>query len=125
MKLDPDTAREILLHIEHEQNGPGWEWGIGNLQDYKRYYVASKLYEAGLIKANELPGDQPEEDYLVITELTFAGHQALESIRDPKAWAAAKVVATSVGSFAVDTLMAAGRAYVGGRLRELGIDVTY
>lgn len=73
MKLDPDTAREILLHIEHEQNGPGWEWGIGNLQDYKRYYVASKLYEAGLIKANELPGDQPEEDYLVITELTFAG----------------------------------------------------
>jgi hypothetical protein len=85
LKLNPDTLRSILLKIEKEQMGPGWEWAISN-RDYEQFYAASKLVEAGYIEADNIPGTEPDEDFLIVKKVTFLGHQFLELIRDAKAW---------------------------------------
>jgi hypothetical protein len=83
--LNPDILRSVLLKIEKEHTGPDWKWEISN-RDYEQFYATLKLVEAGYIKAHDIPGTEPDEDFLIVTEMTFSGHQFLELIRDAKAW---------------------------------------
>lgn len=85
VKLNPDTLRSILLKIEKEQMGPDWKWEISN-RDFEQFYAASKLVEAGYIEAETIPRTEPDEDFLIVKELTLSGHQFLELVRDAKAW---------------------------------------
>ncbi|MGM4967309.1 DUF2513 domain-containing protein [Tardiphaga sp. 1201_B9_N1_1] len=108
MKLDPDIVRRLLLDIEEQQDSPEWEMSIDNA-DYPTFYAASKLFEAGYVVAWTFPGSEPDEEYVAVRELTFAGHEFLDTVRDEKVWAAVKSGSKSVGSASLETLMAVGK----------------
>lgn len=111
MKLDPDIVRRLLLDVEEQQNGPEWEMSISNI-DYPTMYAASKLVEAGYVLAWTVPGSEPDEEYLAIRELTFGGHEFLDTVRDEKVWAAVKSGSKSIGSASLETLMAVGKGLI-------------
>ncbi|MGY0700865.1 DUF2513 domain-containing protein [Bacillus subtilis] len=88
MKLDRDCMRDVLLTIE-EKVGFKESTSIQTLHTYPRlkdyrlvdvYYCVDKLTEAKFIKGFTYKGGP---DY---SELTFEGHEFLETIRDDEVW---------------------------------------
>ena len=121
MRFDPEIARDILLRVEAEQTSPGWTWSIGP-DDFVQYYMARKLREAGLLLGDDIPSqDTNEPDYIEIQELTFAGHEFLNTIRDPAAWKAIGKAAATIGNASVAVLVDLGKAYVQTELRKRGL----
>jgi hypothetical protein len=84
------------------------------------FYAASKLHEAGYIRAVDYGGTEGE-DVILVTEMTMAGHRLLESVRDPAAWRSIKSAAAKVGNFSLDVLMELGKAYVTTEIKKLGL----
>jgi hypothetical protein len=117
MKLDPDIVRRLLLDVEEQHDGPEWELSISNAE-YPMFYAASKLVEAGYVLAETYPGSEPEEEHLAIRELTFAGHEFLDTVRDEKVWAAVKSGSKSIGSASLETLMAVGKGLVKKKIED-------
>jgi len=117
MKLDPDIVRRLLLEIEEQHDGPDWEMSISNA-DYPRFYAASKLYEAGYVLALSLPGIEPDEGYLAVRELTFTGHDFLDTVRDEKVWAAVKSGSKSIGSASLETLVTVGKGLIRKKIED-------
>lgn len=92
MKLNLDCMRDILLTLEQFDYGEivhpkDLEKRLSS--NYSRadvYYSALKLAEAGFIKADyfDIPGDVPEIS--LIYDITYAGHEFLNSIRPTSVW---------------------------------------
>src|SRR3954471_3504709 len=99
MKLDNDVVRDLLLQIEGEQDSPDCQLPIGDKDDYSRFYAATKLVEAGFIKAERVQAEDGE--CCIIFMLTYAGHEFLDKVRDSKIWKAVKEAASKAG---VETL---------------------
>ena len=60
----------------------------------------------------------PDEDFIVIRELTFSGHEFLNTVRDEKVWAAVKSGSKSVGSARLETLMAIGKGLIKKKIED-------
>jgi hypothetical protein len=111
MKLDLDLTRDILLEIEREHQAPGWELAISS-ESYPRFYAAKKLTEQGFVRSHRLAdADDDEVEWITIEEMTAAGHEFLESIRDPRAWKAAKAAASKIGNSGFGILMDIAQSY--------------
>ncbi|TYS25167.1 DUF2513 domain-containing protein [Bacillus subtilis] len=99
MKLNRDCLRDVLLTIE-EEVGFLENSSIRLLARYPRlmeyelsdvFYCVRKLMEAGYVKGFEYKGGAD------VSELTFKGHEFLDSIRDDEVWDKTKSVAAKVG----------------------------
>lgn len=108
--------RSILLVIEEQQVNIDWGLTIGS-QDFEKYYAATKLFEAHFVKADYLPGTDSSEEYIVLKEITFTGHQFLEGIRDDNAWKFIKDGAKGIGNFSIQVLAEFAKVYLAARLR--------
>jgi hypothetical protein len=117
VKLDPEIVRQLMLDVEEQHDGPDWEMPITNA-DFPAFYAATKLVEAGYISASIAPGMLPDEEYIVISELTFAGHEFLNTVRDEKIWAADKSGSKSVGSASLETLMTVGKGLLKKKIED-------
>lgn len=117
MKLDFDCVRDILFYLEKEiyidENFTLHCSDINSLCEKNRnyekgkiLYTVLKLYEGGYIRlfgefepkpnlANNYPVDG-----MIITEITFKGHQYIDSIRDNNIWNQVKSKAASL-SFSI------------------------
>ena len=62
------------------------------------------LHEAGLVDA--IDKSSMSGINWIPTRLTMAGHQYLETIRDPEVWRQTKESAEKIGSFSLDVLSA-------------------
>ncbi|MEC1648200.1 DUF2513 domain-containing protein [Bacillus halotolerans] len=99
MKLDRDCLRDVLLTIE-EEVGFLETSSIQVLAECPRltkynksdvYYCIKKLTEADFITEISYLGGSD------VSELTFKGHEFLDTIRDGEVWDKTKAVATKVG----------------------------
>ena len=118
MKLDHDIVRELLLKVEREQDTPEWEEYIGSKDDYRRFYAVSKLVEARFLKAESLPGTEPDEEFWRVTEITYDGHELLETIRDSRIWKATKDVAQKGGATSVELLFKLAKEVAKQQIRQ-------
>ena len=118
MKLDHDVVRGLLLRIEREHDLPDWQLPIGDKDDYSRFYAATKLVEAGFIKAERVPGTEPDEEYWVITELTKHGHDFVDTVRDPAIWNKTKAVAKKTGAATLDAMFTIGKGLLKGAIKK-------
>ncbi|BBN99195.1 DUF2513 domain-containing protein [Sporolactobacillus terrae] len=111
MKLDNDCIRDFLLTLEetHLYENVSTE----HLEKYKRLnkypkdqvlYTISKLFEAGFINGKKLiiSGSIGKA---WISEMTWSGHEFLNTIRSDNVWKEAKdKVSKTVGSVSLTTL---------------------
>jgi hypothetical protein len=118
MKLDHDILRELLLKVEREQDSPEWEEYIGSKDEYLRFYAVSKLIEGGFLKADSVPGTEPDEEFWRVTEITYDGHEFLETIRDSRIWKATKDAAQKGGATSVEILFNIGKEIAKQQIRQ-------
>lgn len=97
MIFNKDYARDILIFIEEQP--------INNIltnKDFERFskekncsydqvkYAVKKLEEAKFINASITSLDNDQYALILVTEITYEGHQFLDSIRELEIWEATK-----------------------------------
>lgn len=114
MKLSADCIRSVLLTVESFQFGESHDIGyIHSLcpehSEEELEYCCLKLFEGGLLDLDKVSGvwvgGVPRKyEVKSIHELTWQGHQFLDSVRDPKIWRETKNIAEKTGAFTLNAL---------------------
>jgi len=118
MKLDHDCVRSLLLSIESwDSQDPLFLRNLKEMPLLNVYpddvilYTASKLKERNFIIAQPLVGDNRLMD-MVISELTWDGHEFLDNIRDNQIWKETKNTAAKVTGASLSILSEIAKNYV-------------
>jgi len=120
MKLDKDLVREILLQVEASTRPLGWvELDFPDRPDEDISYQVQKLNEAGFLHADELTSSSGYE--WKARQLTYEGHEFLDTVRDSEVWRTTKETAKKVGSASVEVLFAIGKSVIKQKLTEFGV----
>lgn len=108
MRLDISCVRSVLLEFEE------FPFGVYTPCDFRTSiaayglagveYTLAKLAEAGYINAKLYLSREGTPEFNGIFDITFSGHQFLETIRDGKVWQKTKNVADSIGSRSFDVI---------------------
>jgi hypothetical protein len=118
MKRDWDFIRELLKAIEvgckissNElmviANGDG---------DKLAYHLRMLIEQVDLVSAIDISSDDGFE--WIELELTWHGHEFLDSVRDPEIWRVAKEGAAKVGSFSIETLGALAKGFIKTKIEQ-------
>lgn len=111
MELKHECVRDILLVVESLDYGE-----VLDLREYKEkpllakysdedfVYTVEKLNEAGFLKATIARGLQNRFMKFSITELTWLGHQFLDTIRDDSVWKETKKITSKVAGVSLAVL---------------------
>jgi Hypothetical protein (DUF2513) len=126
MKRDMDFVRDLLSKIEEADGRRDMVELMppdASDDDWKKYpYHLTLLNQAGLvagINARDISG----ENWLQVN-LTWAGHEFLDTMRDPDVWQRTKDGAKKVGNFSMPFLMELGKAYAKHVAKEkLGLEL--
>ena len=119
MKRDMDLIRTILLKLDAdpEVDGAHSRAAINlGIADYKSEEV--NYHAAMLIEAGYLAGNTKRMDVVLVSKLTWQGHDFLDSIRDPKIWVRTKAGAEGAGGFTVDLLKDLAKGLVRKQIEE-------
>lgn len=108
MKLNPDCMRDILLQIEQLPYGKSvypdqLYTALPNYSHEDIDYSILKMDEAGFINTSiehYLSGNIGIE----IHDISYNGHQFLDTVRSNKVWNVTKKVATDIGSTSVHAI---------------------
>lgn len=104
MKLNQDCVRDLLLYLE-ENLTLNDHLSVENisLKNYSRdelLYTADKLYEAGYINCMRKIYDTTDL-IILISSITYEGHQFLDNIRDDKVFAKTKSILSKFKSVSI------------------------
>ena len=117
MKLDISCIRDLLLcfedcliltdELEYKSIDLYEICQTGNLQQYRRSQIAytiCKLEEADFINASVQYGNN-SISYIVVSSITFAGHQFLDTIRPESVWSKIHSVSEKTGLKSISAIM--------------------
>ncbi len=110
MKRDMDLVREILLAVEGGTLSFGDEDEPDGL-DHPRDVVLHHLHlmeQAGLVEVMF----RPLSGEIHLRGLTWAGHEFLDTVRDPEVWKRTKEGASKVGGWTFGLIKDLGTAYL-------------
>lgn len=119
MQRDLNLLRSLLLKIEASStrvSDTALVEGISSDSQLARHqlYLA---HQAGLIKGNIL--NTLQELYIKNIELTWEGHEFLDSIRDPEIWEKTKCEVTKIGSFSFDLVKNLAKGFIKKKIKDL------
>lgn len=119
-----DLIRELLLKLESLPIEPGSthifyvgddELQIDGFDDDQVSYHLSLIDEAGLIDTGTTSRAM---NGFLFSRLSWAGHDFLDSIRDPEVWAKTKRGAEAAGGFTVDLLKDLAKGFLKKQVEE-------
>lgn len=121
MKRDMDLVRDILIKIEadpafngnHARGVSAVSMGITEYTDQEVIYNAVQLVEAGYLEGNVRMAHAGQ---VIVTKLTWRGHEYLDATRDPDIWEKTKAKAKSVTSVGVGMLLEIAKAEIKAKL---------
>ena len=110
MKLDQECVRDVLLTVEAQPYGKRLtltdiQKEIPNYSREEIAYTCLKLSEGNLLSVDTIPTG--EFDKVMVTgvgNLSFKGHEFLNTVRDEKVWSRTKEIAQKTGNFSLDIL---------------------
>ena len=122
MKRDMDLVRDILLAIE-ANSFPDLNkllkflnTGQRSFDDPVCHHIKMLVDEVGFISAEEFKS-YGGPNWLRI-ELTWQGHEFLDSVRDIEVWKAAKSGAEAAGGFSIDLLKALAKGLLRKKIEQ-------
>ena len=122
LQRDINLVREILLAIEASSypdlSSLFTKLGQGqrSFQDPVCYHVKMLVEEAGLLSAIDAKSfDGP---YWLRIELTWAGHEFVDAVRDSEVWKAAKSGVQAAGGFSLDLLAAVAKGLLKKKIEQ-------
>jgi hypothetical protein len=86
MKRDMDLIRQILLTVEAHPSGFAPQIEIDGYTQEEINYHAFLLGEAGLAKVNNVTHMGSKSPEAIIVNLTWEGHEFLDSARENRIW---------------------------------------
>ena len=93
-----DLVRKMLISIEDYEHGfAPKQIVIDNYTQDQIGYHATILIESGLVLGHESQARGAKSPYSSITRLTWAGHEFLDTIREPSRWQQAKDMIQKAG----------------------------
>ena len=123
MTRDMDVIRDLLLKLESLDlprgtvltvDGDDPEIAIEGCSGDQIAYHLDLVREAGFV---ESPGSQPM-DGITFARLSWAGHDFLDSVRNPEVWAKTKKGAVAAGGFTVDLLKDLAKGFIKTQIEE-------
>jgi hypothetical protein len=120
MKRDMDLVRELLLKLEAEPfDGNVWLLNPDSLgiKDHTQDQIAYHLLL--LIDSGFLEGERALSGEFMSRKLTWAGHDFLDSVRDPKIWRATKERVKEAGGFTMELLAGVAKEIISHNLVRL------
>jgi Hypothetical protein (DUF2513) len=117
-KRDMDLVRTILLHVEAEEHG--WYIPESVVDSISKDSSDAESINYHLRLLGEA-GYLDRSGGYAIGGLTWAGHDFVDSVRDPDVWAKTKKRAQSVGAWTFDILKEVAKSIVKDKLREIGV----
>jgi hypothetical protein len=123
LKRDMDLIRELLLRLE------AWPLGLGDVITISPEEIAVPGYDVAqiehhlcLIRERGLI-DEPDRARPILgiafSGLTWAGHDFLDSVRDPEVWAKTKKSAETAKGFTFDLLRDLAKGLLKKQIEEL------
>ena len=112
MKRDMDLVRELLLKLEAEPlDGDLYSvdpdgFGISDRTHEEIAYHMVLLIDGGLLDGKR------DQSMFVARKLTWAGHDFLDSVRDPKIWRMTKEQAKKAGGFTIEILTSIAKGII-------------
>ena len=118
MKRDMDKVRSILLALE-DMDGPFIATlkaaPLGTTKDWPETVEYLRLlHSAGYIE------DTGRSTY----RMTWAGHEFLETVRDPEIWSKTKEGANKLGSWSIKLLSELAIGFARAKAQELGLPIS-
>jgi hypothetical protein len=114
MKRDMDLVRSLLLFLEARDDPSGIEAGdirIGEATKAQVQYHLNLMFQAGLINGEPVRSTSSERlIYVIPFDLTWTGHEFLESVRDPEIWRQARSGASRAGTASIDFIWGLAKA---------------
>jgi hypothetical protein len=124
MRRDMSLIRELMLKLEDMPTDSFQVWSIqyddellavdGRSMGEIAYHL-KLILEAGFME----PHDGQGMTSFTYSGLTWAGHDFVDSVRDPEVWRQVKERAQQAGSFTVDLLIGLAKAYAKARLQAI------
>lgn len=127
MRRDLGLIRELLLKLEPLSGPHAWQTihpadpevqVEGHTPDEIDYHL-QMLVEQGFV---EEPRSGPMEG-IIFRKLTWAGHDYLDAVRDPKVWRKTKEATDRVGSWTFELVKELAKAIIKGELQRHGIGI--
>lgn len=114
MKRDMDLVRDILLRMEAatENFHMYGEMTEGHAADADRIIAHMQMLASGGYLQQRQSG---------VYEITWAGHEFIDTVRDPEIWRKTKAGADKVGSWSVKLLAELASGLITAKARELGL----
>ncbi len=101
MKRDMDLIRAILLTIEEDPHGFVPKIEIPGYTEEQIKYHAVLLSEAGLVKVIDVTSMGSKSPEAIVTQLTWEGHEFLDSARENQIWNQAKDIINKIGGASI------------------------
>lgn len=126
MKLDMDLMRDLLLFVEEQAVDPISSLGkisIDGWSNEQIEYHVIQAHEAGFLHAHIDTMPKPYDPMRIevhyeVSRLTFAGHEFLGAIRQPKHWKAIKSGAKGLGLASLGAIGSFAQAYVKSQIEQ-------
>ena len=120
MKRDMDLMRLLLIALQESDQAV--VQNVPMIDGYSQNLVVEHVrlgYDAGLLTARD--ASTYDGQNFVSLQLTWAGHEFLESVKDPDIWARTKSGASKVGSFSFKILAELAFGAAKAKAQELGV----
>lgn len=113
MKLEPEHVRTVMLDFESHLTWDGKSVyllgpsGMANYDSYRKIghdnfvYTVSKLIEAHYLEGNLRQANNTIKDVMV-SSITWKGHELLDNTRDPEVWKNTKRIADKFASVSIN-----------------------
>ena len=122
MKRDFDLVRTILLGIENAEEITSDEIYGATENDISRRlfdYNFKMIIDEGIVEGQNVPDDGNEDaEHWVDLQLTWKGHDYLDSVRDLQIWNATKASASVAGGFTFDILQALAKGLLKKKIEQ-------
>jgi hypothetical protein len=90
MKRDMDLVRQIMLNVEGMPAGPPIQYPVGEIEDRVLLAHLEMLISAGLVSGKISQSLGSRGDVIIISGLTWEGHEWIETVRRDDIWSQVK-----------------------------------
>jgi hypothetical protein len=113
-------VRALLFKIEAAENPADLRLLATQEELPQAAYHIRMLAEAGYVRGNAAPSGRVWADL----ELTWAGHEFLDTLRDPTIWEKTKAGAAKLGGVGFDLLLGIAKEYIKAEAKQrLGLEL--
>lgn len=128
MKRSMDLVRDLLLYFEAKSKSSGIHAADVQIEGYSETEIVLHLNimaEAGLLICEPFRSKTNPERYIrtFVFDLSWKGHEYLDTIRDPRIWKGTKSALGTIGNWSFGVALDIAKGLAVSEARRLGLPI--